>query len=77
MTAQAAQESGLAKEFISGINSDENAVMRDLYLTISVVQRAIPAALNMGRVFLQPSSAKPSHPIPISLTNGPVLPNSR
>ena len=77
LVAIAAQESGLAKEFISGINSDENAVMRDLYLTTSVVQRAIPAALNMGRVFLQPSSAKPSHPIPISLTSGPVLPNSR
>ncbi len=27
MTALAAQESGLAKEFISGINSDENAII--------------------------------------------------
>ena len=50
MTALAAQESGLAKEFISGINSDENAVMRDLYLSTSVVQQAIKAqdkAINM------------------------------
>lgn len=48
--ALAAQESGLAKEFISGINSDENAVMRDLYLSTSVVRQAIKAqdkAINM------------------------------
>lgn len=32
LTALAAQESGLAKEFISGLNADENAVMRELYL---------------------------------------------
>ena len=43
MTALAAQESGLAREFISGINSDENAVMRDLYLSTNVVQQAIAA----------------------------------
>ncbi|MBD5099565.1 MAG: MATE family efflux transporter [Clostridiales bacterium] len=50
MTALAAQESGLAREFISGINSDENAVMRDLYLSTTVVQQAIAAqdkAINM------------------------------
>ncbi len=50
MTALAAQESGLAREFISGINSDENAVMRELYLSTSVVQQAIAAqekAINM------------------------------
>ena len=50
MTALAAQESGLAKEFISGINSDENAVMRELYLSTSAVQQAITAqerAINM------------------------------
>lgn len=50
MTALAAQKSGLAKEFISSINSDENAVMRDLYLSTSVVQQAIIAqdrAINM------------------------------
>lgn len=39
----AARESGLAQEFISGINSDENAVMRELYLSTSVVQQAIAA----------------------------------
>ena len=50
MTALAAQESGLAKEFISSINSDENAVMRELYLSTSAVQQAVIAqdkALNM------------------------------
>lgn len=43
MVAIAAKESGLAQEFISGINSDENAVMRELYLTANPVQRAIAA----------------------------------
>ncbi|MCM1026599.1 MAG: cytidylate kinase family protein [Roseburia sp.] len=50
MTALAAQESGLTREFISGINSDENAVMRELYLSTSVVQQAVAAqekAINM------------------------------
>lgn len=50
MTALAARESGLAKEFISGINSDENAVMRELYLSASAVQQAVVAqdkAINM------------------------------
>lgn len=43
MTALAAKESGLAKEFISNINSNENAVMRELYLSSDVVQQAITA----------------------------------
>ena len=43
MVAIAAKESGLAQEFISGINSDENSVMRELYLTTDPVQRAIAA----------------------------------
>lgn len=43
LVAVAAQESGLAQEFISGINSDENAVMRELYLTTDPVKRAITA----------------------------------
>ena len=50
MTALAAQESGLAKEFISGINSDENAMMRELYLSTSAVRQAVIAqdrAINM------------------------------
>lgn len=50
MVAIAAQESGLAKEFISGINSDENAVMRELYLGSSAVRQAVIAqdrAINM------------------------------
>lgn len=43
MTAIAAKESGLAGEFISNINSDENAVMRELYLSTNVVQQAVIA----------------------------------
>lgn len=43
MIAIAAHESGLAEEFISNLNSDENAVMRDLYLSTNVVQDAITA----------------------------------
>jgi len=43
LVAVAAQESGLAQEFISGINSDENAVMRELYLTTDPVKRAVAA----------------------------------
>lgn len=43
LVAIAAQESGLAQEFISGINSDENAIMRELYLTTDPVKRAIVA----------------------------------
>lgn len=43
LVAIAAQESGLAREFISGINSDENAVMRELYLSTDPVKRAIAA----------------------------------
>ena len=33
----------MAQEFISGINSDENAVMRELYLTADPVKRAVSA----------------------------------
>ncbi|MDE6364167.1 MAG: MATE family efflux transporter [Lachnospiraceae bacterium] len=43
MTAIAAKESGLASEFISNINSDENAVMHELYLSTNVIQNAIIA----------------------------------
>ncbi len=43
MIAIAARESGLAEEFISSLNSDENAVMRELYLSTNVVQDAITA----------------------------------
>ena len=43
LVAIAAQESGLAQEFISNINLDENAVMRELYLTTDPIQRAIAA----------------------------------
>lgn len=43
LTAIAAKESGLASEFISNINSDENAVMRELYLSTNVIQQAVIA----------------------------------
>lgn len=43
MIAIAAHESGLAEEFISNLNSDENAVMRDLYLSTNAVREAITA----------------------------------
>jgi len=43
MIAAAAQESGLAEEFISNLNSDENAVMRERYLSTNAVQDAITA----------------------------------
>ena len=44
LVAIAARDSGLAQEFISGINSGENAVMRELYLTADPVKRAVAAA---------------------------------
>lgn len=43
MTALAAQESGLNKEFISDINSDSPALLKELYLSTKVVQDAIVA----------------------------------
>ncbi|MCD8040910.1 MAG: MATE family efflux transporter [Clostridia bacterium] len=43
MVALAAQESGLDKEFISDINSNSPAIMRDLYLSTDVVQQAVAA----------------------------------
>lgn len=43
MIAIAAHESGLTEKFISNLNSDENAVMKELYLSTSAVQQAITA----------------------------------
>lgn len=43
MVAIAAKESGMAEEFISEINSNENAVMKELYLSTSAVQQAMTA----------------------------------
>lgn len=43
MTALAAQESGLDKEFISDINANSPAVLHSLYLSTEVVQQAIAA----------------------------------
>lgn len=43
MIAIAAHESGQTEAFISGLNSDENAVMRELYLSTNAVQDAITA----------------------------------
>lgn len=43
MIAIAAKESGLTNEFISNINSNENAVMKELYLGTDAVRQAIIA----------------------------------
>lgn len=43
MTALAAQESGLDKEFISDINANSPDVLRNLYLSTNVVQQAVVA----------------------------------
>lgn len=43
MTALAAQESGLAQEFISDLNQNAPKVLHDLYLSTTVVQHAIVA----------------------------------
>ncbi len=43
MTALAAQESGLDKEFISDINSNAPAMLQSLYLSTDVVQQAVAA----------------------------------
>ncbi len=43
MTALAAQESGLDKEFISDINKNSPALLHDLYLGTKVVQHAVTA----------------------------------
>lgn len=43
MTALAAQESGLSKEFISDINANSPAMLHSLYLSTDVVQQAIVA----------------------------------
>lgn len=43
MTALAAQESGLDKEFISDINADSPNILRELYLSTNVVTQAIVA----------------------------------
>lgn len=43
MTALAAQESGLDKEFISGINANSPALLHSLYLSTDVMQQAVTA----------------------------------
>ncbi|MBS6645130.1 MAG: MATE family efflux transporter [Clostridiaceae bacterium] len=43
MIALAAKESGLSKEFITNLNSNENTVMRDLYLSTEPVRQAVTA----------------------------------
>lgn len=43
MTALAAQESGLAKEFISELTANSPTILHDLYLSTDVVQQAIVA----------------------------------
>ena len=43
MTALAAQESGLDKEFISDINANSPNILHDLYLSTNVIQQAVAA----------------------------------
>jgi len=43
MIAIAAKESGIAREFLSELNSNENARMKELYLSTAAVQQAITA----------------------------------
>ncbi|MBQ8506900.1 MAG: cytidylate kinase family protein [Clostridia bacterium] len=43
MTALAAQESGLDREFISDINADSPKLLKELYLSTKVVQQAVAA----------------------------------
>lgn len=43
MTALAAQESGLDKEFLSDLNSNAPLILHDLYLSTNVVQQAVIA----------------------------------
>ena len=43
MTALAAQESGLDKEFISNLNANSPTLMHDLYLSTNVIQQAVIA----------------------------------
>ena len=43
MTALAAQESGLDREFIADINTNSPSVLHSLYLSTDVIQRAVAA----------------------------------
>lgn len=43
MTALAAQESGMDKEFLSGINDNAPRMLHDLYLSTNVIQQAVIA----------------------------------
>ena len=43
MTALAAQESGLDREFIADINTDSPTILHSLYLSTDVIQRAVVA----------------------------------
>ena len=43
MTALAAQEAGLDKDFVSDINDNSPAIMHELYLSTSVIQQAVQA----------------------------------
>lgn len=49
MTALAAQESGLDREFISDINKNSPQILRDLYLSTKVVRHAIEAQYKIIR----------------------------
>lgn len=62
MTALAAKESGLTKEFISNINSNENAVMKELYLSTNVIQQAVTAQDKVIKMIADAGSWRPYRP---------------
>lgn len=54
MTALAAQESGLDKEFISNLNANPPTLMHDLYLSTNVIQQAVIAQDKVIRKIAEP-----------------------
>lgn len=56
MTALAAQESGLDREFISDINKNSPQILHDLYLSTNVVQHAIAAQYKIIRKIAESGS---------------------
>ena len=56
MTALAAQEAGLDKEFVSDINTNSPAILHELYLSTSVIQQAVAAQETIIRRIAQSGS---------------------
>ena len=56
MTALAAQEAGLDKEFVSDINTNSPAILQELYLSTRVIQQAVVAQETIIRRIAQSGS---------------------